>query len=369
MLKDYLDEQLGAGQPAPPDTIYDCPFCSRRKLYVVTEETVVDDNDTNNVLGVYHCFHCGASGSPTKLIASIENLSFSQAKLRLREIDDALVTTATMVVDDATPEESLLAVLIRSQQQPKETIESEKVDLTKVAIPDKLPPDLPHGLGYLENDADKPEVSPYVNYLNSRGFTWEDIVYNHIGYIEHGGAFSAENKFFPINKHVVFFCYDEKGDYQYWNTRAIYPSNPKSINAPETPDHLGKGDVIYNLYPALANNTVVLVEGVPDAMTLGANAVATYGKGLTDVQKALLINNLKPSQNLAIMLDMDAWEEMTALAIELYKYHENTYIVYNPTRQDANALGAQRAWEIIGHNSIKATPQGIDSFSLLSKFY
>ena len=69
------------------------------------------------------------------------------------------------------------------------------------------------------------------------------------------------------------------------------------------------------------------------------------------------------------MLDMDAWATMSALAIELYKYHENTYIVYNQTRKDANSLGYIRAWEVINTSNIKATPKGVSLFELWANMY
>lgn len=364
MLKDYLDEKLGKGQQSSKDTIYSCPFCNRKKLYVITDHT--DDK-----FGVYHCFHCGSSGSLVKLVATINNTSFLDAKLLLPEIDKYAVDASNIEVAGATPEESLLAVLIKSQEarsQVKDT--SKQVDLTNVPEPDKLPPDLPVGLKYLQDNFEEDEAKPFINYLSGRGISYQDIVYYNIGYIVNGGAFSAtSNTFFPINNHVVFFCYDRQGKYLYWNTRAITPQNPKSINAPETEDHLGKGDVIFNLYPALGTKEVIITEGVPDALTLGTSGVATYGKSLTDNQKALIINNIKASQLLLIMLDMDAWKTMVELATELYKYHENTYIVYNPTRQDANSLGKDKAYTIISNNLIHATPRGIQLFELLANSY
>ncbi|QHJ84680.1 MAG: hypothetical protein [Bacteriophage sp.] len=361
MLKDYLDEKLGRGKSAEKDTIYVCPFCGRQKLYVMTDHS-------DDMFGVYNCFHCNASGSLTKLVSSIENISYAQARLKLPEIDKYAVTVNTVAVEDATPEESLLAVMLKSQEQ-KPKIEDKTVDLTKIPEPDKLPAELPLGLKYFEDNAESDEIRPFTEYLYSRGISWQDIVYYHMGYIINGGAFSKNNTMFPIHNHVVFFCYNKQGYYQYWNTRAIYPSVPKSINAPEIADHFGKGDVVFNLYPALEYRYVVLVEGVPDALTLGQNAIATYGKKLTDTQKALIINNIKPEQNLMLMLDMDAWATMSALAIELYKYHENTYIVYNQTRKDANSLGYAKAWEVINTSNIKATPKGVSLFELWANMY
>lgn len=361
MLLDYLTKKLGAGRTAKDDTIYECPFCGRPKFYVIT-------NHAKDKFGVYHCFHCEASGSLTKLVSSLENISFAQAKLMLPEIDKYAVDANTVAVDEATPEESLLAVMLTAQE-PKPKVAEKAVDLTKIVEPDKLPAELPVGLKYFEDNAENPETKPFTEYLYSRGIGWNDIIYNHMGYVINGGAFSKSNTMFPIHNHVVFFCFNKQGDYQYWNTRAIYPSVPKSINAPEIPEHFGKGDVIFNLYPALTGRDIVLVEGVPDALAIGNNGIATYGKELTDTQKALIVNNIKPEQNLVLMLDMDAWDTMSALAIELYKYHENTYLIYNPTRKDANALGHDVAWNIINSHSIKATPKGVSLFELWAKMY
>jgi DNA primase len=360
MLKDYLDSKFGRGQVAGDDTIYACPFCSHRKLYVITD-------NTDEKFGVYHCFHCSASGSLVKLIATINNISFSEARHLLPSIDKYAVTESNVALFDTTPEESLLAVLLKSQDKLPKEEKSKAIDLTKITIPDKKPPVLPIGLKFIADNEE--EAKPFINYLFGRGLTWQDIVYDNIGYIVHGGTFTANNTFLPITNHIVFFCYDALGNYQYWNTRAIYPSQIKSINAPEVEYHLGKGDVVYNLYPAMTKASIILVEGVPDALTLGVNAIATYGKQLTNVQKALILYNIKPAQGLYLMLDMDAWQTMASLANELYKYHENTYIVYNPTRLDANALGREQAYEIINNNLIKATPKGIKLFELLANMY
>lgn len=352
MIKDYLNDKLGYGRDAGADTIYPCLFCGHMKLYIVTDYA-------SSYFGVFHCFHCGCKGRLPSIIAKLNGISYEQAVTELTKIDSLTTSGQYYNVDGLSPEESTLAFIV-----DKKVIgaKHKQVDLLADLTEKKMPPTLPDGLHYLDKDYNLPQAQPFIAYLARRGFGKYEIDKYHIGYIRYGGTYSKAGNYIPIINHVVFFAYDKHGKYLYWNTRAIYKADPKSINAPELDGTIGKGDIVYNLYQAIHRKNIILTEGVPDAMTLGGNGIATYGKGVTDKQKSLILRHICPEQRLILMLDMDAYQAMVNLAEELYNYHKETYMVFNPTNRDANSLGKKEALKIIRYGMIKANSFGVDQF-------
>lgn len=361
-LQEYFDSRLGPARVDNNELRYTCPFCGKElKFYVHSA-----DDDRR---GLWHCWHCGERGSMLGFIMRYDKESYDDAKTTMYEYDSDLALGMKLTSKELTPQENLV-LLMSTRDTPKG--HEEVADLTKIKPPTLPPPPLPVGLQYFTPNAftnPTPQEKPFVDYLLGRGFKPEDLLANSTGYIINGYTLGREQKHIPINNHVVFFTYGDDGHYTYWNTRAIYKSIPKSINAPDQGENtfLGKGDVIFNADVAFKQPLVVLVEGVPDAMTLGKYAVATFGKSLTPVQKGLLVQKLKPEQVLILMLDMDATKVMIDLAKELVTYHERTYLVFNTYNQDANDLGREKAWELIKHNLYPATKQGILAFQTRTK--
>lgn len=361
-LQDYFDSRLGPARVDDNELVYTCPFCGKEHKFYVHS---ADDNKH----GLWHCWHCGERGSMLGFIMKYDKESYDDAKTTLYEYDSDLALGMKLSNKELTPQENLM-LLMSNRDTPKESAES--LDLMKIKPPTLPPPPLPWGLTYFTQDAyNNPtiEEAPFINYLKGRGFREEDLKHNGTGYIISGFTLGREGKRINIQNHVVFFTYDNNGHYIYWNTRAIHKTIPKSINAPDQGEDtfLGKGDVIFNANIAFKLPIVVLVEGVPDAMTLGKYAVATFGKSLTPVQKGILVQNLKPEQVLILMLDMDASQVMINLAKELVQYHKETYLVFNHLNQDANDLGRQRAWDLIKQNLYPATEKGILAFQTRTK--
>lgn len=361
-LQEYFDSRLGSARVDSNELRYNCPFCGKElKFYVHS----ADDERR----GLWHCWHCGERGSMLGFIMRYDKESYDDAKNTLYEYDSELAVGMKLSNKELTPKENLM-LLMGTRNTAKETAEVQ--DLRKIKPPTLPPPPLPTGLRYFTPSAftnPTQEEKPFVDYLLGRHFEPKDLQNNCTGYILNGYTIGRDNKQINIRNHVVFFTYNEEGTYSYWNTRAIYKTIPKSINAPDQGENtfLGKGDVIYNADVAFKLPLVVLVEGVPDAMTLGENAVATFGKSLTPVQKGILVQKLKPEQVLVIMLDMDATRVMLDLAKELAQYHERTYLVFNAYNQDANDLGRAKAWDLIKHNLYPATKKGILAFQTRAK--
>ena len=173
------------------------------------------------------------------------------------------------------------------------------------------------------------------------------------------GGIATFGKQVTLNNHVVILTHDEQGNYQYWNTRSIEPDPYiKTFNCPAKDNEYSKRTTVFNLNLARHEPNLFLTEGVFDALTLGTGGIATFGKQVTQEQIDLILGSITPEQNLYIMLDMDAKEQMASLAKKLYSKHSNTYIVINPTGKDANDLGREKAYDIIQTNSVLADSRG-----------
>jgi len=334
-----------------------CPFCGSSKQKLFINNDLLDSH-----YGQWICFNCGESGNLISFLMKGLHISFSQAS---QMVADSGVSLQQKAFNQELSNNENIMIAISSQRRLADIEEP----LDRVEIPHKPAPPLPFGLKYFKDHINDPEAQPFFNYLASRGFSRQLVTQLGYGYIIDGYA-KTENGTIPIHNHVVFFTYDDAGRYQYWNTRAIGivgPHESKSINAPNTKtnDYLGKGDLIYNDSTAFKQKFVVLTEGVPDALTLYPFGVATFGKQITDFQKAILVQKMRPEQTLFVMLDMDASYLLIQTAKEIAEYHENTYMVFNYTRRDANSLGRDRAFDVIRKGALPVTQLGMVRFNLL----
>ena len=356
-LEDLLNPQFGEPIHTGHELRYMCPLCgsSKQKLFI-------NNDPISPKYGQWICFNCGESGNLTSLLMKGLRVNFGTAS---QMIADGGVALSKRAFDETLSNNENIMIAITTRT----LLLNEPEPLDKVEIPDKPAPPLPYGLKYFRDNINNPEAKPFLDYLANRGFSPELVTSKGYGYVTDGYAISGQGARIPLHNHVVFFTYDEQGKYKYWNTRAIGDSIPKSVNAPNTKtnDYLGKGDLIYNVEVALSQPVVILTEGVPDALTLYPYGVAAFGKQITDFQKGILVQKLKPEQKLLVMLDMDASYLLIQTAQEIAKYHKNTYMVFNPTRKDANSLGRSKAFEVIKRGLIKPDPLGVIKFNLMMR--
>lgn len=355
-LEDLLNPQFGEPIETGHELRYMCPLCgsSKQKLFV-------NNDPLSTKYGQWICFNCGEAGNLISLLMKGLHIAFAKAT---ELVQDSGVTLAKHAYDELLSNNENLMIAIKSRG----LITAEQEPLDRVEIPVKPAPPLPYGLIYFR-DARPEDAEPFYQYLEHRGFSRQLVTKLGYGFIKDGYALSGTGSIIPLHNHVVFITYNQQGQYLYWNTRAIYDAKPKSVNAPNTKtnDYLGKGDVVYNLETALQQPTVILTEGVPDALTLYPYGVATFGKQITEFQKGLLVQTLRPEQNLVVMLDMDASYLLTQTAKDIYKYHKKTFMVFNPTRMDANSLGRDKAFEVIKNNLIVPDTNGLLTFKLRMK--
>lgn len=117
-----------------------------------------------------------------------------------------------------------------------------------------------------------------INYLESRGITYQDAVSFRIHY----------------TPTMVIFPYLEYDEIVYWQGRSFSPL----IKTFEFPDQkkvgVGKSDFIYGFDNAETGQPIYITEAIFDALTIGPGGVASGGAGLAGHQKRR-IDALNPS--------------------------------------------------------------------------
>lgn len=346
-FSEYLDIELGEKKDLDYESRYNCPFCPSNhsfKLYVNTSGGKKD--------GLWNCKKCGKTGNPVSFVMMYNQVGFPEAKDILELYSYDMEDFEYEARELGLSEEELILLLMDRQENPVEEEEAEQFYIA---------PPLPVGYKRLADNLDNQEIIPFIAYLiEKRNFTAEDIFMHNIGYITDGYAITPSGKKVYLHNHVVFLTHDDKGAYQYWNTRSI-EDNPfiKSFNGTALDGEYSKRNTVFNLNVAKKLKELVIVEGVPDALTIGPSGIGTFGKQVTDEQVRLIVKDLIPEQRIYVMLDDDAKEELAKLASRIHKVHENTYIVLNPSKRDANDLGREKTWEIIRHHSILADDVGL----------
>lgn len=341
---DYLDEYLGDSKDIGTQKAYNCPFCENSTGYKLYVRDAGDDRD-----GLWDCKRCGRVGNPVSFVMQYNQVGFSDAKDTLSLYDYTLTPFMQDAKDRGFSTEEMLILYMAECEKPRE----QKSKQEKL-----VPPPLPVGF---RQDWGHPDAWAFIDYLlNVRNFNQEDIFKHNVGFITRGHTTTATGKKVYLENHVIFLTHDNNGQYQYWNSRSI-EKNPyvKTFNGPAKDGEYSKSTTVFNLNLARYKPEIVIVEGVPDALTIGDSGVATFGKQVTDKQINLIVGAITPEQRLYVMLDTDAKEQTEKLSKTLYKLHKNTYIVLNPSNEDANDMGRERTWEIIKNHSHVADDNGL----------
>lgn len=355
LFKDFLGGTIGdSKQVSDKEIRYCCPFCGETdyKFYV----KIADDSSD----GQYQCKKCGASGNPITFMREFYNLGNN------KEAYDVLVSNGieldtsglSRIRNTELTEKEKMLLLINGYEETKEQ-----------GIKKLTPPPLPTGLKFLSKERHKKEAQPFIQYLHNRGISDKQIDEHSIGYIISGWFESSGGKYVNLRNSIVFFTFDNSGNYIYWNTRSIEPNvKIKSINAPAKDNEYSRKEVLFNLNRAKNLPFIVLNEGVFDALTFQDYGIASFGKQVTETQVKLILKNITKETVIFLYLDSDAIEVTKTLASRLYKEHKRTYIVPHG-ENDANDLGIEKAFKTLKENALLATPENITSFELRERLH
>lgn len=179
-------------------------------------------------------------------------------------------------------------------------------------------------------------------YLRQRGVSDEDV--NHYRIREGTGDYHG---------WVVIPSFSTTGTCEYWvcrNTRKKTYLNPEV----DRRYHVG----FLNTALACSPGFVVVCEGMFSAIVAGRNAVAAFGKFVTNDQLRTMWD--AGVRKVALALDGDAWEETLDTAERCIKIGLETVIVPLPLDEDPADLGRERFKVLLETSSIP-----VDSTSLL----
>ena len=101
-----------------------------------------------------------------------------------------------------------------------------------------------------------------------------------------------------------------------WQGRLVGEADPRCPKYFTSP-RLQKNRILFNLDRAILGNLAVLVEGVFDAMRVGAPGMAMFGKNLSAMQMELLKLTFSQTGGCIVLLDPDAGDEADRLAAKL----------------------------------------------------
>jgi len=188
-------------------------------------------------------------------------------------------------------------------------------------------------------------------YLTGRGLTGEDIQYYNLG-IARGRIIFPDY----LNDQLV-----------YWVGRLYDDSVPggKYFNAPGVPSK----DKLYNLGRFLRAGypQVIVTEGPISAIIAGRDALATYGKEVTDTQLAML--RALPVERYYVALDPDVKKpQAVAVAHALSQTRRDVFLVNLPARMDPADLGRERFRRLLAHACPYDMYNRTSSFAFLQPF-
>lgn len=247
MIEDWIIQTLGSTikyTNTPNEIHICCPVCGdkRYRLYI---------NTINNVC---YCHNCQFNGSTIKLIQRVEKTTYSKAVERLKDFQ-GIVSIPEKFKDIV--EEKLLYPDIR--------------DIPKRSI--ALPEDFK-----LLCQTDNITAGLAKEYLRSRSITSRQIQLHKFGLS-------------PKLPNKIIIPIYEQDELRFWIARAIGNRKFGKESVPQTaPYQYSKSEVLFNLTNAIKKyKSVVLSEGVFDALSWGDIGVAMLGKTLYKEQLNVLL--------------------------------------------------------------------------------
>jgi DNA primase len=164
-------------------------------------------------------------------------------------------------------------------------------------------------------------------YILQRGITESQTYYYRIGYCLSG----------RYSKRIIIPTFNDKDELVTFVARD-YTGNqkPKVLTPLSKPGTHGVKDYVFNLHRAAVLSHILIGEGVFDAISLGERGVAIFGKTVTDIQLAKIIN--KKPQRITIVLDPDAKTEANRLANQLVLHCSDVKIATLPNGVDPNSV-------------------------------
>ncbi len=228
------------------------------------------------------CFRCGRYFSPIDTVMLFEGLSFKEAEDFVREYAGE---SATVALSD------VLYRMRKTSWGVKEEAKEEKRERTERV---KLPS------SFTTYD----EVGKLPRYVRERGLALKTLATYSIGWCTKGRY--ANRLIVPVYQN---------GELAGWIARLMQTKVPANVKKVVNPPGVNMSKLLFNYDAAKNGKTIVLVEGVFDAMAIGKQAVALFGTNLSHDQLALLQKT--KAKRVVVLFDPDAHDKALRLADKL----------------------------------------------------
>jgi hypothetical protein len=310
MRSALLVELLGEYTDHGDEKSFDCPFCERTGRSPDREQKLW----VNETKSMFICYRCETKGP----------LSYMFNLLGAEQ-------------DQVVPKTTELAKRIRR-------LNGDQVEPDFVAEDDDQNGDIvDYFVEIVSNGCTPISVGSVAwNYLVDRNVDDQLIDFYHI--IDGRGRY---------RNRVIVPTFNTDGTLAYFVARAYRPIKMKAKDGTlkDAPKYLnpkghGRKHSVFNLSNAVAFDTIIITEGVFSAIAAGKNAVATYGKLVTDTQVEL-IANAAAGREVIVCLDGDAHEQTVEVAGRLQARNVHTSIAVLPLEHDPDSIGPTAFAEVI----------------------
>lgn len=301
-LQGYLIDR-GGKRTTPDEWELLCPRCGKQKLVVNVEKRA------------WHCWHCLRQTPPDKFGKRLT-------------IDGAGSLVALLVLLEHWTLDQVLSHLVAGSWWSA-------ADLQKIACSDLMAdaignPQVPVVIPYPKGVQNF--VDGNVPYLIQRGIGFDDVRDFGLFWCDRGRY--RGRLMFPVFENGILVYYQGRAMWEEPGNREFR----KSLNPPREPGAATSDQVLFNLDRARYFDRVALTEGPIDAIHVGASAVCTFGKRITPLQVAKLMQ--AGVRAVDLLWDADAAAEMQATLPFLSQFFD-ARIVTVPPGYDPGALPRQ----------------------------
>lgn len=271
-----------------------CPVCgdTRYRLYI------------NLFTGQVYCHNCQFKGTVVNLIQQVEGIPYQAAKRRFGDIKGNIVLPESV---ERTLRQRLFAV------------KSPLVQKRAVPLPEEF---------QLLSQCDNHVAHQAIRYLHHRGVTDTQIEKHHMGICATG----------DYTNRIIIPIYHQN-ELVFWVARAMSLEVKLKERSPTNSFYQhSKSEVIFNLHEAATNyHSVVISEGIFDALSWGGIGVSLLGKVLYDAQLNLLLQyRTQLTEGVYVALDADAETDAMTIATTLSEIFPVKLVHIPPEFDDPN---------------------------------
>lgn len=276
IIMNYIDDYKTAS--SNEEIRFNCPFCTdtRKRMYVNLET------------GKFYCHNCQSQGrNPKRLIAKLTGLSLLEVSEEFKDV----------LSEEIGSKENLL-------ERVYDKLESTEEDfsITKIGI------SLPAGYKPLKLSTKLPKEKKAIQYLLKRGVTKTQIIENRMGLCK-------DPKY---HNRVIIPITNIKGEIVFFVARDfVGKSALKEISPASRGRENTKSEVIFNLKGAINTGTMIISEGIFDALSWGKSGVALIGKIASDAHLEQFYKYKDKIEEVYVALDEDAYSFSIELASKL----------------------------------------------------